>query len=421
MINVVDSPCGSGKTQWAISYIKSLPGKTKVLFVTPFLTECERIVGSCSRKVFVQPVAKYGRGRKIDNFIDLVRSNKNIVITHALFSSITDEAVAELKSRNYVLIIDEAMTVLNKVNIYSGEQYDIDDAGDRRSATDVETLISCGLLKVLGGDEVVWDDEGALGKYDFIRRCANTGNLFMMNKNLLMWTFPRELFQEGVFSDVYVLTYQFDYQIHSYYFKYYNIQYKKFEVIKVSKRYELAEYGSHSVDKKFREEAKKLINIYSGDNLNAVGSGEDVPSTALSISWYGKNSKKISVIQNNVTNYWKNIVGAPGTERMWTCFKKNKKTMTSGVLCSRNFIAINARATNDFANKKYLCYLANRYLNPTIVQFFAKRNIHLDQDNFALAELIQWIWRSAIRNGEEIYLYIPSERMRNLLQRWLDN
>ena len=34
--------------------------------------------------------------------------------------------------------------------------------------------------------------------------------------------------------------------------------------------------------------------------------------------------------------------------------------------------------------------------------------------------MIQWIWRSAIRDGGEVYLYIPSSRMRMLLINWID-
>lgn len=35
---------------------------------------------------------------------------------------------------------------------------------------------------------------------------------------------------------------------------------------------------------------------------------------------------------------------------------------------------------------------------------------------YALSEMIQWIFRSRIRNNESINIYIPSSRMRNLLQ-----
>ena len=45
----------------------------------------------------------------------------------------------------------------------------------------------------------------------------------------------------------------------------------------------------------------------------------------------------------------------------------------------------------------------------------------VDEDGYALSEMIQFIWRSAIRNNEPIYCYIPSKRMRDLLQGYIDN
>ncbi len=36
-------------------------------------------------------------------------------------------------------------------------------------------------------------------------------------------------------------------------------------------------------------------------------------------------------------------------------------------------------------------------------------------------EMVQWIWRSAIREGNPINIYVPSSRMRSLLQRWLND
>jgi hypothetical protein len=426
LITVVDSPCGSGKTFWSIQYINKLPRTSRVLFITPFLSECDRIVAGCSKKRFVQPNVRAGRGKKINNLLDLIVANKNIVSTHALFSSIDRTFIRELKKHNYILIIDEAMNVLNRINIYSGEYQELEDNGsDKKELSDLNTLIEYGILKQGEGDEVFWENNAPLGKYDFIKKKADTGNLFIMDGNLLMWTFPFEIFNEDVFSSVYILTYQFDYQIHSYYFKYYNIPYEKVEVVGGEGSYRLVPYESQDVDRKFRIEAKKLIEICENRKMNSIGSPSlnmdgMVPKTAMSISWYNQNRDKMKLVQNNVTNFWKNIVGATGNEKMWTCFKEHEKSLLNGVLCKKGFIAINARATNDFANKKYLCYLANRYLNPCMIRFFSKRDIHLNQDEFALAELIQWIWRSAIRNGEKIYLYIPSERMRNLLKKWLD-
>lgn len=34
--------------------------------------------------------------------------------------------------------------------------------------------------------------------------------------------------------------------------------------------------------------------------------------------------------------------------------------------------------------------------------------------------MIQWIWRTAIRDGKEIDIYVPSRRMRELLEQWIE-
>ena len=59
-------------------------------------------------------------------------------------------------------------------------------------------------------------------------------------------------------------------------------------------------------------------------------------------------------------------------------------------------------------------------MHPAISQFFLQKGIKVNEDLFGLSEMIQWIWRSRIRNGEKINIYIPSTRMRTLLKSWLD-
>jgi hypothetical protein len=59
-------------------------------------------------------------------------------------------------------------------------------------------------------------------------------------------------------------------------------------------------------------------------------------------------------------------------------------------------------------------------LTHILKDFFAQKNIPVNVDAFSLSCLIQWIWRSRIRNNESIKLYLPSTRMRNLLENWLN-
>ncbi len=48
-----------------------------------------------------------------------------------------------------------------------------------------------------------------------------------------------------------------------------------------------------------------------------------------------------------------------------------------------------------------------------------QRGVTINEDLYGLSEMIQWIWRSRIRKGESINIYIPSMRMRNLLDAWM--
>ena len=72
-------------------------------------------------------------------------------------------------------------------------------------------------------------------------------------------------------------------------------------------------------------------------------------------------------------------------------------------------------------NEQYtLIYSVNVFLNPYIVKYFSRKGVRLNEENYALSQLLQWIWRSAIRNNEEINIYIPSSRMRLLLKAYLN-
>jgi hypothetical protein len=105
---------------------------------------------------------------------------------------------------------------------------------------------------------------------------------------------------------------------------------------------------------------------------------------------------------------------------LWTTYK-DYKTKLSGKGYSKNFLSCNARATNDYKDKSVIAYCVNIFLNPMIKQFFNNKDVSVMEDNFALSEMLQFIWRSAIREGKEIHLYIPSQRMRNLLLNWLES
>lgn len=75
---------------------------------------------------------------------------------------------------------------------------------------------------------------------------------------------------------------------------------------------------------------------------------------------------------------------------MWTCFKNDiPKLKCEGY--TKGFVPCNARAINDFKDKQSLAYTVNRFMNPYEYKFFKSKGAEVNQDMFALSELIQWI------------------------------
>ena len=99
---------------------------------------------------------------------------------------------------------------------------------------------------------------------------------------------------------------------------------------------------------------------------------------------------------------------------------KEYKDIIKGKGYTNAFVPINIRATNDYKDTIAVAYIANRYMKPTLKHFFESENINVDEDGYALSEMIQFIYRSAIRDGKPITIYIPSKRMRNLLKNWIN-
>ena len=93
--------------------------------------------------------------------------------------------------------------------------------------------------------------------------------------------------------------------------------------------------------------------------------------------------------------------------------------LVAGKGYARGFIPVNAKATNDHIEKRSLAYLCNIFHQPIIKGFFEQRGIKVYEDLHALSEMVQWLWRSQVRRGDPVTVYVPSERMRELLKMWL--
>lgn len=401
-IKIVDSIMGSGKTSAAINKMNNANKDENFIFITPYLNEVERIKKSIKTKQFYEPKVKKKGDKtqyKFESFHELLSQNKNIIATHNLFKNANDETKELILAGNYTLILDEVMEVVEQLQV---------------KKHDLTTLFDSNLIYVENG-LVKWNEEKKdyETRYDDIRDMALNNNLMYFKDNILIWNFPADVFQ--LFKEVYILTYMFDAQIQKYYYDVNSIKYQKYISAYIDGQYRFIDHDTN-YEKIFKEELRNKIKIYEG-NLNTIGQLE----YSLSSNWYkNKSSYTIKKVKNNVFNYFNNIVKSSSDEAMWTTYSDHKNRI-KGNGYTKGFVSCNARATNEFKHKKHLAYTINRYVNTVLFNYFKEKySITIDQDAFALSELVQWIWRAAIRDGEEITLYIPSLRMRKLLMNWLD-
>lgn len=415
----MDSIMGSGKTQWAIQYMNEADESDKFIYITPFLNEVERVKASVTNREFFQPESYKGKNKK-QHLKKLVSEGKDIVSTHALFKKADKALIDLIEMENYTLILDEVMDVIEQVNISS---HDLEHL--TRPDYDGEPL-----LFVKPSGFAIWTKKEYDGKFNYIKRLADSHNLLVFNNTALYWTFPVEAFK--AFQQVLALTYMFDGQLQKYYFDMYNLDYFYKSVRKDQDgRYKIVDYVDYKNED--REHLKNLINIHYS-KLNDVGKKQNAFSTTQLNKWaadedYAEIKKKV---KNNAYNFYRNKVKTPTDEVMWTTIKgdkdKIKKALAPQGLAKEvkgkpnKFVEVNARATNDYQHKSTCIYLANRYMNPVLKEFVeVQGNNTVDQEKFALSELLQWMFRSRIRNNQPIDVYIPSSRMRGLLEAYLNN
>ena len=324
-----------------------------------------------------------------------------MVTTHALFDRIDEECLDIIKGKNYTLYLDEVHEVV--------KQHSLTD-------NDLELLLNSNYIQVDDKGKIEWIAEDYEGRFEEFKNLCNLGSLYLYASQIFVWCFPITIFE--AIGKTYILTHHFEGQLQSSYYKFHNVEYQMMYVDKTHEEtedkkalYTLIQYKKEYDLEDIRSLSDK-INIYEG-NLNYS------KGISLSSSWFNKVDKIIlKTVKNNTVNYFRHIVKGKSDENMWTTLKVARQSL-KGDGYSKGFVELNARATNKYKHKKNLAYLYNRYLNPIEAGFFRKYGITVNEDVYALSELIQWIFRSRIREGKEINIYIPSLRMRTLLKNYL--
>lgn len=405
MVNVCDAIMGQGKTTSAITYINEHSDQ-KFIFITPYLSEAERIKEGCPDLNFVEPsdkIRKYGF-RKTEHTKALIKEGRNITTTHQAFKRYTADTLRDIKEKGYTLFIDENVDVLERFDIHPD---------------DIQMAVDSGYIYEDGGSFHINEDIKYKGiafrdLFSFIKNRELVKLTGDDGTSFFYWVFPPELLTS--FKDVFILTYLFDGQSLHHFMEIYDIPYEYIWVHRDSEHgFRFGNTPSEAPE--YVHNIKEMITVLDKPSINSIG--DDY--FALSKNWFSKDAESITELKNNIYNCINNIWrDSSADKKLWGTFNSEYSKL-KGLGYSKSFLTFNTKATNAYRDRDKLIYIANIFMNVNERLFYESRGVEIDEDKYALSIMVQWIWRSAIRDGEKIELYIPSKRMRNILINWMND
>jgi len=404
MVRVADCLMGAGKTSSAITYMNEHADE-KFIYVTPYLDEAARIKEGCPDLKFVEPSNKKEKYKfkKSVHTAALIKAGKNIATTHQAFRGYTKDMLEDIKAGGYTLFIDENCEVLEKYDFVTSD--------------DIQAVVAAGYLTLDNGVYKVTDKEyNGIFFREFLQKTRDREMVCLCDSKQSVayyWVLPPELIT--AFKNVIVMTYLFEGQSLYNMFKIYDIPFEYIGIHKDADGYRFGDAPGYVPE--YVKDLNRKIHIISSPKLNGVG--DDY--YALSKSWFETNADGVSTLKKNVANYYTNIYrDIPADKRLWGSYK-GAFNQIKGKGYTKSFLTFNAKATNVYKGCNTLVYIANIFMNGAEASFYRSHGIEVDQDRYALSIMVQWIWRSAIRDGEEIQIYIPSRRMRTILQNWINS
>lgn len=410
-IEVLDAIMGSGKTTGIIEWMLDHPNN-KYLYVSPLLHEVEeRIPSECESLGFVAPNTEQ-HNTKGEHLLELLKGGHNVSFTHSLFTSLSREHLYWIDLQNYVLIIDEEIDFIEP---YKGRDY---------KTADILTLEKSGHIRVneesLGRVEWTWDEDAFVegGNYTKLRRMCDLEMLHCSKRSREMMVLHLPIALIGVSERTIVLTYLFEGSVMSRFMAMKGVTVKPFTEAKLKK-----------TEAQVKQEACERIEIFRTRTTHKVRNYN------LTYSWYTQRAteEQLKKVQNAIVSACRKgsaddviytlpkemLYGNPSVAKS----RRKAKIRPNGYSKEQCFLYCGTRATNEYAKRTVLVHAYNRYPQQTVNAYLTDYWLPVDSDNFALAEMIQWVWRSNIRDSHsksKVYLCILSRRMEGLFKEWLD-
>lgn len=362
-IHILDYICGTGKSTYILNKLKEISAP-RFIYISCLLSEIEERVQEELAHLDVC-IPSDENTTKSDDVLQALKQGRNIAATHSLFLRFNNESIKYMKSWGYILIIDEVLDFITPYRKYSSQ--------------DVKDLINLDQIAVdeenNGRVKVTQEFEGY---YSELKEYSEKGLVYASTDDFTVFNLqiPPDVIKAS--RECYVLTYLYDSSEMQRFLTLHNISYNHMDVPELKEREIL-----------IKSKLKENINIICIKAADEVIRSEvfEVKGLATKKSLNIKFLKKQTELEDE-------------EHRLW--------------------LASSTKATNDYADRELCLFLMNTYPNVGLQKYFEQYCTPLDNDRYALSEIVQFIFRGSIRTGKPMDLYIGSPRMKEIFVTWLD-
>ena len=408
LLAIVDYPCGLGKTNALLSILKARPDLL-VLVVVQTLSEVDRIISSVPKGRIYAPEGPGSLHRtKGEQLEPLVRAGRSIVITHNLYERAGILAYQGAFS-SYQVIIDE---VPNAVSV-SDLELDAVSFNEFYVGPGYCRIEQGGLVSITNKGE---EEEARLKTALDERLISNmrSGRLYYDGKKHFIQTIPTSLFTHA--DSVTVLTFLSEGSLFLKFLEKHQIDYRVLR--------------SRKCNQEFQQRARENLKIHRMPSLDKVSFGYSKQTS------YKPKSKEVGSIRNALKNLkQRDLVGVDLKNLIITCAKQNwfhrsgssyneakpsLFSIDSRMFKGANWLPNPTRGTNDYLHCTHAIYLYEQHANPILLNWLNANDAQFKSD-YALAEMVQWLWRSRVRRNEPVDVYMPSKKMRGVIEKWVSS
>ena len=417
-------------------------GDRRTVIVVPRKTEVKRYERDLKDLdgVVALTDSKTDKRSKTERFTEALQNAQIIITTHQLFEDhLTSETFEAIEQGEWWLVLDEVPTVFDPVKLVSGtviEGYMSKGVVQEEKLNDKVSKLTVNPLTYHGYRSLPASEASANEK--MMLKQATQKDVLIVTKDDQTRGYPTFSLREerlDAFRGVTVLTYPFKGSDLDFWLQIKGYPVEHLELTRHAKTKSLDDFSLKPHSGKYSgEQFKNLIEFVGDKPQRGKGTPYGYQPNHFSANQMRNkkaSSKELDPIKNTLRREFRNKSDksrwVENKDFMFTCLKetiplwvdKNRK-LTVDFMGSVNYLEFNSVGTNDYSHKTQLAFLHNVFQFPEIKALINAFDLECDQEQYALYTIIQWVWRSAIREGHKIRLYIPSSRMRENIQRLVE-